>query len=596
MFDSLRVHLSEASTILHPSYMAWIKAFGPLTKHLFIGHGCSGQQNFSAFVAERLYNAKLSSLFPTICPPLLSPLQHVTPLHNLYDGLNFFGCNNLTKYHLLPIKKAGFDFTDVPSQNPTMEIVAAASTTNEISNSVEEFLRSIDPTLIQQVTETVQQQSALESSSASSAAEGIQFFFLGTGCAIPSKYRNVSSTLIYNAHKRTGIMLDCGEGTWFQLMRLIPPAYDSAMDISLAWSKILSVIWISHLHADHHLGLMSIILQRRKWLQLDNSSSFIPVFVIAPLLVLKFLDEITKDVMPELRDAFIGIPSNYFDPLDSICHACCPNIENRANHALELGVDHSVSQKKRKIDSNDGNYSDLEDAELNFPMFIGAYESLLPSIESMKNSSLELQSFKNLISFVCQHLEEELGISNLINVPVIHTIQANGLIFEMQVNASGKSLKIVYSGDTRPCETLIIWGKHADILIHEATFEDDQGEEAVAKRHSTIQEAIRVGQYMECPMVMLTHFSQRYHGIPTSFQAKNMKNNLKMTNEESEILTQETTVIVALDFMTCNTQNMHWVGSSVTPLLAEIFPATVEASEDEGADVSQKQESSKPVI
>jgi ribonuclease BN (tRNA processing enzyme) len=47
-------------------------------------------------------------------------------------------------------------------------------------------------------------------------------------------------------------MLDCGEGTMFQLVRLFGP--DQASVVISA----LDFVWLSHAHADHHLGLLDI--------------------------------------------------------------------------------------------------------------------------------------------------------------------------------------------------------------------------------------------------------------------------------------------------------------------------------------------------
>lgn len=77
-----------------------------------------------------------------------------------------------------------------------------------------------------------------------------------------------------------------------------------------------------------------------------------------------------------------------------------------------------------------------------------------------------------------------------------------------------ETVKITYSGDTQPCEHLIKIGKNSDILIHEATMEDDLWKEARIKAHSTISEAINVGRQMNARYVILTHFSQRYAKIP----------------------------------------------------------------------------------
>lgn len=77
---------------------------------------------------------------------------------------------------------------------------------------------------------------------------------LGTGSALPSKYRNVSATLVrvpgYGSY-----LLDCGENTIGQLRRVFGEELPEIL-------CDLKAIWISHLHADHHLGTASVI---REW-------------------------------------------------------------------------------------------------------------------------------------------------------------------------------------------------------------------------------------------------------------------------------------------------------------------------------------------
>lgn len=52
--------------------------------------------------------------------------------------------------------------------------------------------------------------------------------------------------------------------------------------------------------------------------------------------------------------------------------------------------------------------------------------------------------------------------------------------------------KIVFSGDCVPDENLVACGKNAELLIHEATFEDGKEEDAAFKKHSTVSQAIKV--------------------------------------------------------------------------------------------------------
>ncbi|EQC33229.1 hypothetical protein, variant [Saprolegnia diclina VS20] len=104
---------------------------------------------------------------------------------------------------------------------------------------------------------------------------------------------------------------------------------------------------------------------------------------------------------------------------------------------------------------------------------------------------------------------QRTGFRDLYSVPVQHCYDAYGLIL---VLADGT--KLVYSGDTRPCARLVSQGMHADVLIHEATFEDAMLDDAVKKKHSTVGEAIQVGHDMRARTTLLTHFSQRYPSLP----------------------------------------------------------------------------------
>lgn len=70
------------------------------------------------------------------------------------------------------------------------------------------------------------------------------------------------------------------------------------------------------------------------------------------------------------------------------------------------------------------------------------------------------------------------------------------------------------SGDTMPCNNIIQLGMNCDLLIHEATMQDELSREAIFKKHSTMSEAIQIGEKMNSGFTLLTHFSQRNTKLP----------------------------------------------------------------------------------
>jgi len=247
--------------------------------------------------------------------------------------------------------------------------------------------------------------------------------FLGTGAAIPSKYRNVSSILC--RFDQGAVMLDAGEGTFTQLVRRF--GMTGAQQLV---RKELKVVWISHMHADHHLGLLRILHERAQ----EASSSSDPLWIVGP------------DVLGEfLRDV------------------------SRADRGVQQGLYRFMAIERSATNTSFTSAS---------PAGVGA-------------------------------VLDQIGLEKMIHIPVIHCFNSYGLCMVLK---SGR--KLVYSGDTRPCDLLVEHGLEADILIHEATFEKEKMDEAIAKKHSTVAEAVQVGVSMKAKFTVLTHFSQRYPKLP----------------------------------------------------------------------------------
>ena len=78
------------------------------------------------------------------------------------------------------------------------------------------------------------------------------------------------------------------------------------------------------------------------------------------------------------------------------------------------------------------------------------------------------------------------------------------------VGPARRGRRIAITGDTRPCDATIAAARNADLLVHEATFAEEEAQRALDTGHSTAREAASVAEAAGAKRLVLTHISARY--------------------------------------------------------------------------------------
>lgn len=299
----------------------------------------------------------------------------------------------------------------------------------------------------------------------------VEVITLGTGSALPSKYRNVLSSLVKVPYKAENgkflnriILLDAGENTLGTIQRHFPSTNVSRI------FKDLKMVYLSHLHADHHLGIVSIL---REWLKHHKDDEEI-IYVITPWQYNRFINEWFLVEETELLNRIRYISCEHFINGSFVRKETKPVPMDEYVSNLE-----TANKKRRKLETD--------------------------------NSS----SFRDLDTI--KKLYKDLRILNFQTCRAKHCDWAysNAISFFMSYD-SKKLFKVAYSGDTRPNIEHFSKeiGRDSDLLIHEATLDNELIQDAIRKRHCTINEAIQVSNEMNAQKLILTHFSQRYPKTP----------------------------------------------------------------------------------
>ncbi|MEW5319932.1 MAG: hypothetical protein WDW38_011045 [Sanguina aurantia] len=405
------------------------------------------------------------------------------PLHLSPEAVQALLCpaTSLLRYHLMPQPKQGPDSGDAGGRVCSAQVAEAFRT--DWSEEMARLAQALE----------AEAEGERQAGKCRFSRDTLEVTFLGTASSQPSKYRNVSGTYL-DFFGRGGVMVDCGEDSVGQMERRYGPK-DAFQRVLL-----LQAVWISHMHADHHGGLVPL-------LQLRARAGAGPLLVMGPLALFEVLQSYSC-VVPI---AFIFVPADCY------------------------------SQKRNRGYSHAGPT----------PLQEGLTRPLPSSVAG-----------------ALQEVKQTLGLTTFRPFDVDHIHNSYGLLLEGRGPEEGaEPWKVVFSGDTRPCESVVEAARDATLLVHEATFEDELENEAYKKRHSTTGEAVGVATKSGAYRTILTHFSTRYPKLP-----------------EMDIVSNGS-IAVAMDLMSVNLADLAWLPRVVEPLglLLKAEKEGFEAEDEEGA-------------
>jgi len=281
----------------------------------------------------------------------------------------------------------------------------------------------------------------------------LDLVFLGTSASMPTAQRAPAAFLLRRGGER--LLFDCAEGTQRQLQR------------SSVGLPDLEEIFLTHLHADHYLGLPGML----KTFALRGRDE--------PGLTV-YGPRGTKELFSRLRP-FIGrLPY----PLTAVELEPGETLERGEYRLATFAVDHGVSAIGWSLveDERPGRFD------------VDAADALgVPS--GPERGALQRGEPVTLADGRAVTPAEVLGEAR-------------------------PGRKVVLTGDTAPSPSVVQAAHLADLLVHEATFSAEERERARETLHSTAAEAAEVARLADVKLLALTHVSTRYFGPELAREAR----------------------------------------------------------------------------
>ena len=462
----LIVHICPKFSIINnEKYISFMASFGKDVEHIIECPEINQQfmYNEGKMKIQSLLNKVSNILFPNVAfneEETKSSLVNKKEIFEnllLNDGINIDESIPGREYIMYPPDKKGFVIKGLYQGNPFY------FNSEEYKN----FLKNISDIKINNIDNKLSQ--------LSQNLQSPKVTFLGTSSMKPGKFRNVSAILIENKVNSSSkyILFDCGEGTFQQIYEKFGKEITSKILLNI------NLIAISHKHGDHMLGLMKLIKEIDKLLiemKLDRNKIInekVYIYIVVPSTIIDFVKgSIELDI--EYKEYFKVYDCNVFNV-------------NEVQYYKENLL----------LDNPNENFVDI--AKLS-P--INDYQKLCEKINSFRNKP-ELKSIYE------DFLNKFGALFNTIEV--FHCEESFGFFIENNLSKEDPLYyKISFSGDTRPNNNFFNYSMHSTLFIHEGTFDSDMTEDAEEKMHSTVGQAIDIGENNLSKYIALTHFSPRY--------------------------------------------------------------------------------------